>query len=69
MNILQMMAVIEIFKKYVSETKHIFHAEHDTLWGPHGDYLRSITDDDVKALGRLGWRINDSGCWCCCCRC
>lgn len=69
MNIKEMEAAIAIFRKYVETTKDIFHAEHDYLWGPHIDYLRRITDEDTKALERLGWDINGDDCWQHCCSC
>lgn len=63
MTIDQMLAAIAIFRKYIDTTSYVFHAEHDTLHGPHEDELANLTDEDRAALESQGWMIGSSDCW------
>jgi hypothetical protein len=48
---------LQIMAKYLPAQRLLEAAEHDIVYGPNRATLitAGITEDDVRALGRLGW--------------
>ena len=63
MSIEVMMKSCDIFSKYINSDELIFHAEHDTLIGPHIDLIQNLSNNDKEDLEELGWSITDYECW------